>query len=158
MTDQRYVCVDEFLHCLPQELYIQEEERSPADQLPVKYDKPPPRIPHPRMESTDMTNALKNWTQKMRDRKRQQGYLSSEWARVIRMREETARLSLPWMGYGCQDGGERPGIHIQWVGYSCQDGGKRQQGYLYSEWAMVVRIVKRDSRDTSPVSGPRLSG
>ena len=67
--------------CLSQELYGEEEMGSSPDHLPVKYEKPPPytpRTPHPRMESTDMTNALKNWTQKMRDRKRQQGYLSSE--------------------------------------------------------------------------------
>ena len=44
------------------------------------------------------------------------------------------------------------------MGYSCQDEGKRQQGYLSSEWARVVRIVERNSRDTSPVSGLGLSG
>ncbi|KAK2186936.1 hypothetical protein NP493_182g04011 [Ridgeia piscesae] len=61
---------------LPLELYGEEAGGASTDQLQVKYDKPHPRTHHPRMESTDMTNALKNWTQKMRDRKRQQGYLS----------------------------------------------------------------------------------
>ena len=48
-----------------------------ADILTLKYEKP--KLSNfPKFQNVEESNALKNWQQKMMERKKQQGYLSSE--------------------------------------------------------------------------------
>lgn len=46
------------------------------ERLTVKFEKKTKKRGYPRFESADESNALKNWEEKMLERKRQQGYLS----------------------------------------------------------------------------------
>lgn len=58
---------------------VSETSRSSADhneRLTVKFEKKSKKRGYPRFESADESNALRNWEEKMHERKRQQGYLS----------------------------------------------------------------------------------
>ena len=46
--------------------------------LSVKYEKKKKKD-YPQYESVEESNALKNWQRRMLERRKQQGYLSSEW-------------------------------------------------------------------------------
>ena len=50
----------------------------------TKYEKKKSTVQHPIQMSVDETNALKNWQQRMHERKRQQGYISSKHSQVTR--------------------------------------------------------------------------
>ena len=46
--------------------------------LSVKYEKRPGTGRHPMMQSVEESNALKNWQNRMRERRKQQDYLASK--------------------------------------------------------------------------------
>ncbi len=50
----------------------------PQGALTTKYEKKKTMSDHPKMQSVEESNALRNWQLRMMERKKQQGYLSSK--------------------------------------------------------------------------------
>ena len=65
-------------------LFLQElagDRPQSQGQLTVKYEKKTPN--HPKMQSVEESNALKNWQMHMRERRRQQDHLSSMYMCIL---------------------------------------------------------------------------
>ena len=69
-----HVCV---CACVSQDIQTPRvEDTRPANELTVKYEKKRKRVTGDAAQKSD-DSALRNWQQKMLERKRQQGYISS---------------------------------------------------------------------------------